>query len=110
MEHPFQTIPTPLDIVDEKGDLAEQVRASQFMARRAFEQLAVSNRARAALQRDHDALLAHCAELLDRCQAMQAQMGQVRDRSRCSEDEVAAWLKGRGWMVSRPITIEGEAI
>jgi hypothetical protein len=65
---------------------------------------------REQLEERHRALLVHCDELLAASQRMAAALARRQAPEGEKEDEVAAWLKSRGWLVSKPITIEGEAI
>jgi chromosome segregation ATPase len=115
MGQPFPSRPFPIPATEAPAELDsllglnEQLKAAKFMASRAFDELRKSNDARRALERDHNMLLAHSAELLDRCQRLQKRLAQLEDPEGYHEDQVAAWLKNRGWLVSRPITIEGQA-
>jgi hypothetical protein len=68
-----------------------------------------SNDARRELQKEHDQLLVHAAELLAHSQSLQARLDRLEDPNGYHEDQVAQWLKSRGWLVSRPITIDGVA-
>jgi hypothetical protein len=74
-----------------------------------MDQLRKSEFARAELQKDHSVLIAHAAELLDRCGRLQVRLDRLEDPNGYHEDQVAQWLKSRGWLVSRPITIDGVA-